>query len=124
MSTLKQHIAELKKLLHLLEEELSLYEDKTALKEKQMQLQSIEQNINNLKKKEIPVPEQLRKLKLNLLSEIDDWRIAQTAGPEAIKHCKSFISKNKGVRKGKKEISPLGQFSLFNPEEIVNSKKK
>lgn len=124
MSALKQHIAELKKLLRLLEDDLSLYVDRAALKEKQLQLQSIEQNINNLKKKEIPIPEQLRKLKLSLLSEIDDWRIAQSVKPEAIKLCKAFIAKNKETRISKKEMNPVGQFSLFNPEEIINQKKK
>lgn len=124
MSALKQHIAELKKLLHLLDEDLSQYVDRAALKEKQLQLQSIEQNINNLKKKEIPIPEQLRKLKLSLLSEIDDWRIAQSVRPEAIKLCKSFIEKHKETRTAKKEVAPIGQFSLFNPEDITSQKKK
>ena len=124
MSALKQHIAELKKLLRLLEDDLSLYVDRAVLKEKQLQLQSIEQNINNLKKKEIPIPEQLRKLKLSLLAEIDDWRIAQSINSEAIKLCKAFITKNKETRISKKEMNPVGQFSLFSPDEIVNQKKK
>ena len=78
MSQLHEHVAQLKMLMKSLKHELSPFIDHARLKEKQSQLQFIENTIVQLQKSNTPVPEELRQLKFKLLKEMDAFSEALT----------------------------------------------
>lgn len=73
MSNWQDHITQLKVVLETIHQELAPYSDQTSLKEKQVQLQSIENTINQLQKSNTSVPDELRELKFRLLKELDTF---------------------------------------------------
>jgi Skp family chaperone for outer membrane proteins len=73
MSQWKSYIVQIKELLEQINLELAPYWDNISLKEKQAQLQSIENSIAQLQKGNIPIPNELRELKFKLLKQIDSF---------------------------------------------------
>jgi hypothetical protein len=94
MNNLSQHIAQLKEVLKLIEEYLEKYTDEDLLAEKVSQLNNIEKTIRNLQKSKTTIPGDLRKLKLNLVNETDNWQEAKTRKPEIFDILQTFISKH------------------------------
>ena len=94
MSSLNEHIIQLKEVLQRIEEYLNKYNDDNLLAEKVSQLNNIEKSIRNLQKGNTAIPSGLRELKLSLVNETDNWQEAKNKKPEIIELLKNFISKH------------------------------
>jgi hypothetical protein len=109
MSSIKQHITQLKEVFRHIEEYLDKFDDESLLAEKESQLNNIEKSIRNLQKGNIPIPQELRDLKLRLVDEIERLEVSQKSKTEVVQIIDDFLQKHKPVKrkikKRKKVIS-------------------
>ncbi|MFC5271401.1 hypothetical protein [Adhaeribacter terreus] len=99
MGSLQDHLEEINKLFQRIEENAVDYRKRKIIKDKKFQLEGIEQTINKLNKKGVAVPDDLRKLKLLLVKEIEDFYEAKRVMKLLLARCRKFISDHKQERK-------------------------
>jgi len=105
MKRWNEYIKQLKELVETLQKELEPYLDTKHRHEKQLQLQSVEKSINTLQKNGTAIPEELRELKLKLMSELELFKEAEKTSETVQKIVEPFIvkeqkkSRNKTVNK-------------------------
>ncbi len=108
MNHLQDHITRLKTDLTEFIQEAKPYLDKKLYEEKNVQLHSIERTINQMQKSNTAVPDELRNLKIRLISELATIRDLQKEVVEMQKMFHALIpSKEKLVKNPKKAASKI-----------------
>lgn len=126
MSSIFQHINQLKAVLQIIEEYLDKYTDEGLLDEKVSQLNNIERTIRNLQKGNTTIPKELRELKLSLVNETDNWQEAKQRKPEIIGLLQNFIIKhadnklNKITNKQEKRIIIKPRVKKFSEQVEIS----
>lgn len=106
MNRWKIEIEGIKTQLLNLTEQLRVFLDKKRKEDLYAQLLSVEKNINNLTKAGIEVPNELRELKLRLMSESDQLKEAATARKELEELLLQYVQPQKPYKKTPKKEVP------------------
>ena len=101
MSQVKSQISRIKSAFHETQEIIDKYSDTKNYTQLTNQLKSIEKSIQLLKKQETPIPDELRKLKMELLDSLDNFTALEHLKKVVLQLSKEFIAKNKPRRKSK-----------------------
>jgi hypothetical protein len=107
MCKFKEKIDQIQKLLADLEIDLKPFLDLNLQQEKNAQLVSIEKSIAQLQKLGVPIPEELRQLKLRLLRELDNAKEAKETQTLLSAILKPFVQLPKEGKIRKERISSI-----------------
>ncbi len=114
MPSAQDHIARLQVLLDEIEQHLSRYDEAERREEVYYQLRSVEQSIQRLQKKGMPIPDGLRRTKLELMQQLEAYEQARHLRKEALAHCRQFVAAHKSSRQRLPRHG--GQLNLFDDQ--------
>ena len=109
MST-NSDLKKLEELLNSLSEYFQDYTDIENYNQKNNQLNSIEISIKKLRSTNTPIPDDLRRLKIKLINDLEEYKVAKDIKKIAVFKCKEFIELHREKRA--KNIT-LNQKELF-----------
>lgn len=101
MSQVKLQIERMKSAFKEAQETIDRFTDIKSFTQYTNQLHSVEKSIQLLKKKDTPIPDDLRKLKMELIYALDEYKELEQFKKVALELSKEFISRNKPKRKSR-----------------------
>lgn len=101
MSQVKLQIERMKSAFKEAQETIDRFSDIKLFTQRTNQLHSVEKSIQLLKKKDTPIPDDLRKLKMELIDALDEYKTLEQFKKLVLDLSKEFIAQNKSKRKSR-----------------------
>lgn len=105
MSQIKLQIERMKSAFKEAQGTIDRFSDINTFAQRTNQLHSVEKSIQLLKKKDTPIPDDLRKLKMELIDALEEYKALEQFKKVVLELSKEFIARNKPKRKSRAKKS-------------------